>query len=146
VSERSVTGVVLGVADSLTGRAALQVAVDIAAQGQLTLDLVRVQVGDGPSTDDIGADNTVGRLWTAARERAPQLAITSEVVRGELDSTLVDRSARAALLVLGAGSDANEDMRWLLAHTLCPVIVVDAAEHIVDYRAGADLTARAVQA
>jgi nucleotide-binding universal stress UspA family protein len=144
--------IVLGVSDSAAGRAALNVAVDIAMRRQLPLHLVRVwqdvdwflpastDAIDLLVADDHGERNTFAKICAQAVNRAPHLRLSWELIPGDVYSTLLQRTTGADLLVLGTnatyGSDTGRLGSFFIERAKCPVIVVDAAERIVEYRAG----------
>ena len=144
--------IVLGVSDSAAGRAALNVAVDIAMRRQLPLHLVRVwhdvdwflfaatNAMDLLVADENGERDRFATICAHAMNRAPHLRLSWELIPGDVYSTLLQRTTGADLLVLGtnapSGSDTGRLASWFIERAKCPVIVVDAAERIVEYRAG----------
>lgn len=144
--------IVLGVSDSAAGRAALNVAVDIAMRRQLPLHLVRVwhdvdwflpastDAMDLLVADEHGERNTLAAICAQAMNRAPHLRLSWELIPGDVHSILLQRTTGADLLVLGThatnGSATGRLGPWFIERAKCPVIVVDPAERIVEYRAG----------
>ena len=144
--------IVLGVSDSAAGRAALNVAVDIAVRRRLPLHLVRVwhdvdwflpastDPMDVLVADEHGERDTFARICAQAMNRAPHLRLSWELIPGDVYATLLQRTSGADLLVLGTnatyGSDTGRLGSWFIERAKCPVIVVDAAERIVEYRSG----------
>ena len=140
--------VVVGVSDSPAGRAALHVAIDIAARGRRPLHLVRVwrdvdwfMSAPMNAMDILVADeHAEQRMFAQACAEARQtgVEVTGEFVPGDLYTSLQERTEGAELLVIGTSGAEGENSglltRWFTDNSHCPVIVVDAEERIVAYR------------
>ena len=138
--------VVVGVADSAEGRAALRFAAELAESFSLPLHLVRVwrdvdwflSAPAGapvvPGGDRAGDQRLLDHAAARARQLAPGIPVTAEIVAGSIYAVLLERSPGAYVLVLGAaaGDDPGDIGGWYLEHAHCPVIVVDAAGRILD--------------
>ncbi len=137
--------VIVGVADTPEGRAAVQVGADIAETFSLPLHLVRVwRDVDWFLSAPISAMTVLQRsnqyscdlldaATRAAREFAPSVPVTAEVERGSIYAVLLDLSVGAHTLVLGSEHDEHPGpiAQWYLEHACCPVLIVDAAGEAV---------------
>jgi len=132
--------IVVGISGTASGRAALSYAVAVAADRGATLHLVRVwrdidrlfsmtldearELSDGQRKERQLLEDSrlaVGLL-------APDLRCTTEFVRGDLYSDLLNRSEGADLLVLGAGDPEGTSHligEWFRRHATCPVVLVN---------------------
>ncbi len=135
--------VVVGVAPSAAGRAAVRFAARTAADQEATLDLVRVwrdvdwffsmtvadvrALADGERADRALLQEAV----ELARATAPTVAVVEDFASGDLYDDLLARTADAVMLVLGADDPTNPEAAagsiddWFHRHAHCPVIVVD---------------------
>ena len=136
---KSTRRVVVGVADTPSGRAAFHAAVLAAQQRGATLELVRVwrdidrlfsmtlsetrRLSDSQRHDRQLLDD----FRQAVALVAPDLPCTGELLRGDLYEDLLHRSEGADLLVLGAGDESNSSHligEWFRRHATCPVQLV----------------------
>jgi hypothetical protein len=132
--------IVVGVADSESGLAALAYAVREARARDASVHLVRVwrDVGwlfSATAAGMIGlrererADGLVLAIAAeAARSAAPSVHVIAEFVPGDLYTELQARTEGAELLVVGWGDDDDPDdhliAQWFEEHAACPVVVV----------------------
>lgn len=131
--------VVVGIDDSPATAATAGVAFEEAALRQsATLLTVSAYTAAPPGSDlrvfEAGLHRRLGEEVTPWRDKYPQIPVVCEVVNGNPDAVLVERSQRASLLVVGAGSGRDfEGLRLgpirlhLLHHADCPVLIARAA-------------------
>jgi K+-sensing histidine kinase KdpD len=125
-AQQKATQVVVGVADTLTARAALRMAAKLADLYSLPLHLVRVVREHNDEHHDRVILDDAARL---ARYVAPKVEVLAEFATGDIYAVLLDRARSAHTLVLGAAEKDGVPGaigRWYLDHAACPVLVVDA--------------------
>ncbi|HEY5358787.1 MAG TPA: universal stress protein [Streptosporangiaceae bacterium] len=133
--------IVVGVSGSEASAAALRWAADEARRRHATLRVVRSWDAEFTAPYAAGRHLTRGQQREAARaELSAQVrtalgspcpaGVAAELAEGLAERTLVDRSAGAALLVLGSASPAagtgrsiGPVVRACLRHAQCPVVV-----------------------
>jgi nucleotide-binding universal stress UspA family protein len=133
------TGVVVGVDDSLSARAAVAWAAAEAGRRGVGLHLVEaLPVGVGGETES-GVPHGRARvlLFRAqgiARATSPGLAVTMQTMSGRVGSALVSSAAHAGLLVVGSNGpggpiplSVGSILGHVIAHAECPVVLVPAA-------------------
>jgi nucleotide-binding universal stress UspA family protein len=131
--------VVVGMDDSPATAATAGVAFEEAALRQsATLLAVSAYTAAPPGSDlrvfEAGLHRRLGEEVTPWRDKYPQIPVVCEVINGNPGAVLVERSQRAGLLVVGAGSGRDfEGLRLgpirlhLLHHADCPVLIARAA-------------------
>jgi nucleotide-binding universal stress UspA family protein len=129
------TGVVVGVDDSNSARAAVAWAAAAAQRRGLDLHLVEVLPGPGveDGTPHGRARALLFRAQGIARSISPDLTITMCTLSGRVGPALVEYSADAALLVVGSNGrggpiplSLGSILGEVTTHCGCPVIVVPA--------------------
>jgi nucleotide-binding universal stress UspA family protein len=131
--------VLVGIDDSLSGRAALEVGIRLAQQDHAPLSLVRVWrdvdwflSARADHVSDLIADKhaeqaTFAGACAHARTAAPELEVDGDFAPGSIYAVLLDRSESARVLVLGTSTSADWPGTigtWYLEHARCPVVVV----------------------
>lgn len=132
------TGVVVGVDDSNSARAAVAWAAAAAHHQQVELHLVEVLPGEAGSPDEPGTPHGRARalLFRAqgiARTIAPTLSISMHTLPGRVGPALVSYAAEASLLVVGSNGPGGpiplslgSILGEVTTHCACPVILVPA--------------------
>jgi nucleotide-binding universal stress UspA family protein len=139
--------VIVGVSGSAASAAALRWAADEARRRNAGLRVVRswqpifaapyapadTRAGHGQQRD-IASHGLTAAMHAAFGPVTPY-GVTAELAKGEAERVLVDRSAGAALLVLGTGSPPapagqfiGPVIRTCLTRAHCPVVVVSTSE------------------
>jgi K+-sensing histidine kinase KdpD len=120
------TEVLVGVADSRSGQAALRMGAQLARTLALPLHLVRVGSNAALEAHErVVLDAAVA----LARYVAPSISVLAEFAVGDVREVLLNNTHQAHTLVLGAAeNDGVPGLigRWYLEHAFCPVLVVDA--------------------
>lgn len=146
VASRMRRGVIVGVDDTPAGRAAVDLAADLAGLRQCELMLVRSsesrarfavdtddQMSDWLLRRDDDARAALVTAVTRARERQPDITIRSRVVRRPAGSALTELARSAELLVIGDSRRAEAELGSLgavaydvLLNLSSPTVVVHA--------------------
>jgi nucleotide-binding universal stress UspA family protein len=131
--------VLIGVDDSPSGRAALDVAIRLARRDRAPLDVVRVWrdvdwflSARADQVSDLVADKHAEQKMFAnacarARTAAPELEVDGDFTPGSIYAALLDRSESARVLVLGTSTTEGRTGTigtWYLEHARCPVVVI----------------------
>lgn len=132
--------VLIGIADTAAGFAALDAAIRMAQEQHAPLLIIHVwqdvdwflsaERSDIPELVHSQHDEQALLAGAAAHARAtaPQLEIAAEFAPGSLYAVLLERSESARLLVLGTSGSApgiGPIGTWYLEHARCPVLIVD---------------------
>jgi nucleotide-binding universal stress UspA family protein len=135
-----VGGVVVGVDDSASARAAVAWAAAEADRRGVGLHLVEVLPSAGGSGESVGVPHGRARalLFRAqgiARASCPTLAVSMETLSGRVGPALVAYAARATVLVTGSNGPGGpiplslgSILGEVTAHAECPVVIVPATE------------------
>jgi len=133
-----VTGVVVGVDDSNSARAAVAWAARAADRRGLALHLVEVLPPAGGAADEAGvprgrARALLSRAGSIAHGISPDLPVTMHTLSGRVGPALVDYASEASLLVVGSNGPGGpiplslgSILREVTTHCRCPVIMVPA--------------------
>jgi nucleotide-binding universal stress UspA family protein len=133
-------GIVVGVDDSASARAAVAWAAAEADRRALELHLVEVlpSAGGSGGTDGVPHGRARALLFRAAgiaHARCPSLPVTMETVSGRVGPALVAYSAHADLLVVGSNGPGGpiplslgSILGEVTAHAECPVVLVPTTE------------------
>lgn len=142
---RPATGVVVGVDDSQSARAAVAWAAVAADHRGVGLDLVEVLPGASPrgtTTDAAVTSDTahgraralLSRAQGIARSTCPELPISMHTRHGKVAAALVDHAANAELLVVGSNGPGGpipvslgSIVGGVTRQCPCPVVLVPAA-------------------
>lgn len=133
-----VTGVVVGVDDSNSARAAVAWAAQAADRRGLALHLVEVLPAAGGAGDEAGVPHgraraLLSRAKLIAHGISPDLEITMHTLTGRVGPALVDYATEASLLVVGSNGPGGpiplslgSVLGEVTTHCRCPVILVPA--------------------
>ncbi|HEY2195424.1 MAG TPA: universal stress protein [Actinomycetospora sp.] len=133
-----VTGVVVGVDDSNSARAAVAWAAQAADRRGLALHLVEVLPAPGGAADEAGvprgrARALLSRAKSIAHGISPDLVVTMHALSGRVGPALVDYATEASLLVVGSNGPGGpiplslgSVLGEVTTHCRCPVILVPA--------------------
>lgn len=151
MSSREHNNVVVGIDGSDTASTALREAAKIAAQRELRLDIIHAldfaPYGFGGPYIDAGGvyewveeagKEVLGEAEKFAAEVAPNVAVHTEMAIGSPTQWLLESSAKARLVVVGASSSGKAATAVLgntavgvASHGKCPVIVVRERDGVV---------------
>lgn len=135
----SPTGVVVGVDDSASARAAVAWAAAAAHRRGLDVHLVEVLPGQAGTPEEPGTPHgraraLLSRAQGIARVIAPDLTVTMHTLSGRVGPALVDYAAGASLLVVGSNGPGGpiplslgSILGEVTTHCECPVILVPAS-------------------